>query len=109
MTHDMHKHKVAELEGPRLDAAVLIERLFSTPPRKGTPAADLTDFERVALCLAAGAPYRIDREPSGMVKITTAVPCGIADRGDGGWIVAIGASERPSDTVTVDLTQKGPR
>lgn len=31
-------------------------RHFTTLPRKGTPAADLTEGEKLALCIRAGAP-----------------------------------------------------
>jgi hypothetical protein len=68
----------------------LVERFFSLP-RKGTPASELTDHERVALAIAAGAPYRLSFE-DGEMRVATAVQVGFADRGDGGWIVAIGPS-----------------
>ncbi len=61
---------------------------FTALPRKGTPVADLTEGERLALCIAAGAPTETVMEGS-MLKVRTAVPCGIADRGDGGYIVAV--------------------
>lgn len=59
------------------------------PPRKGTLAADLTDRERMALAIAAGAPYKSKVE-DGHIVFWTAVPVGVADRDDGGYIVAIG-------------------
>lgn len=67
-----------------------IREQIMAPPRKGTPAADLTDRERIALAIAAGAPITSEME-GGMLHFRTAVPVGIADRGDGGYIVAIGS------------------
>ena len=69
-----------------------ITREVLTLPRKGTPAADLTDRERFALCVAAGA--RFENTGTGMrAEFRTIERCGIADRGDGGWFVAIGKEE----------------
>lgn len=65
-------------------------RRFTTPPRKGTPAADLTEYEKLALCIASGAPTDIVME-GGFMIVRTTVPCGVADSGDGGYIVAVGA------------------
>lgn len=71
----------------------LIEHLmrqFTELPRKGTPAAELTERERLALCIAAGAP--IETVMNGTIlSVRTTVHCGIADRGDGGYIVGIGS------------------
>jgi len=63
-------------------------RRFTTPPRKGTPAADLTEGEKLALCIAAGAPTETVMQ-GGFMTVRTTVPCGVADRGDGGYIVAV--------------------
>ena len=57
-------------------------------PRKGVPAVDLTDRERLALCIAAGAPIETE-VVGGFLTVKTTVPCGVADRGDGGYIVAV--------------------
>lgn len=65
-------------------------RRLTTPPRKGTPAANLTEGEKLALCIAAGAPTEAVME-GGFMTVRTTVPCGVADRGDGGYIVAVGA------------------
>lgn len=65
-------------------------RRFTALPRKGTPAADLTEEEKLALCIAAGAPTETAVE-GGLLTVRTTVPCGVADRGDGGYIVAVGA------------------
>lgn len=65
-------------------------RRFTTPPRKGTPASDLTDDEKLALCIAAGVPTETVME-GGFMTVRTTVPCGVVDRGDGGYIVAVGA------------------
>lgn len=62
---------------------------FTRLPLKGTPAADLTDRDRLALAIAAGAPTEVLMKGS-TLTIQTAVPVGVADRGDGGYVVAIG-------------------
>jgi hypothetical protein len=69
-----------------LDAAI---RTFTALPKMGTPAADLTEREKFALCLAAGAPFESVMDGT-ILTMRTTVPCGVADRGDGGYIVAIG-------------------
>lgn len=64
-------------------------RTITTPPQAGTPAADLSERDKLALCIAAGA--QVETEICGMnLTVRTAVPCGVSDRGDGGYIVAIG-------------------
>ena len=70
---------------------------FTMLPRKGTPATDLTDRDRLALAIAAGAPTEAVMEGTKLTFRTT-VPVGVADRGDGGYIVAVG-SNAPSDLV----------
>lgn len=70
-----------------IDARV---RQATALPRRGTPAANLTERDCLALAIAAGAPYRQWLE-AGELKIETAVPVGITDRGDGGYILAIGS------------------
>lgn len=65
-------------------------RRFTTLPHKGTPVAKLTEGEKLALCIAAGAPTETTME-GGLLTVRTTVPCGVADRGDGGYIVAVGA------------------
>lgn len=64
-------------------------RRLTALPRKGTPAADLTEDEKLALCIAAGAPTEVVME-GGLMRVRTTVACGVADRGDGGYIVAVG-------------------
>lgn len=66
-------------------------RTFTTLPRKGTPAAELTERDKLALCIAAGAPVTVDTV-GGFMTVRTTVPCGVADRGDGGYIVAVGVA-----------------
>lgn len=73
---------------------------FTTLPRKGTPAADLTERERLAVCIAAGAPTRMFTDGQTLV-IETAVPCGVTDRGDGGYLVAVGSMRSASDPATL--------
>jgi hypothetical protein len=67
-------------------------RALFAPPRPGVLAADLNDRERTALAIHAGAPYEVEMTGT-MLTIRTTVPCGIVDRGDGGYIVAIGQRE----------------
>jgi hypothetical protein len=74
-----------------------VVRRFTCLPRKGTPAANLTKGEKLALCIAAGAPTETVIE-GGFLAVRTTVPCGIADRGDGGYIVAVGADEREAES-----------
>lgn len=62
---------------------------FTALPRKGTPAAELTERDRLALCIAAGAPTETVANGT-ILTVRTTVPCGVADRGDGGYIVAVG-------------------
>lgn len=63
-------------------------------PRKGTPAAELTERDKLALCVAAGAPVERVLGPEGVI-LRTRVPCGVADRGDGGYIVVVGLQQSP--------------
>lgn len=58
-------------------------------PRKGTPAADLTERDRLALAIAAGTPTEVLMEGT-KLTIRTTVPVCVSDRGDGGYIVAMG-------------------
>lgn len=69
----------------------LIEH-FTTLPRKGTPVAELTDRDKVALGLAAGVEFESVMDGT-RLSLRLLRPVGFADRGDGGYIIAIG-SER---------------
>ena len=61
----------------------------SSGPRRGTPAAELTDRDKLALAIAAGVPVQTSME--GMQLTVKALrSIGVADRGDGGYIVATG-------------------
>lgn len=62
---------------------------FTASPRKGTSVADLSDRDRLALAIAAGAPFETVMDGH-MLTLRTTELIGIADRGDGGYIVAIG-------------------
>ena len=70
-----------------------IAQSLTTPPAMGTPAASLTDRQKLALCIAAGAPIESSCE-GGMITFRTAVKCAVSDRGDGGYIVAIDDRDR---------------
>jgi len=62
---------------------------FTELPRRGTPAAELTDRDKVALAIAAGVPVQTTME--GMqLTMKPLQRIGVADRGDGGYIVATG-------------------
>lgn len=76
---------------PKVDD--LLEKLRAqmfTLPKLGTSASNLTEQEKFALAVTMGAPYKTWMDGN-MLRMATAVPVGVADRGDGGWIVAIGS------------------
>lgn len=62
--------------------------MFTALPREGTPAAELTERDKLALCIAAGARVVCEVD-GGFMTMRTATPCGVADRGDGGYIVGV--------------------
>lgn len=66
--------------------------LASGLPPKGKPAAELTQTERMALCVAAGAGLEM-KQVDGAVVLFTSLPCGITDRGDGGYKVHMGGGK----------------
>lgn len=66
-----------------------VMRQFTELPPKGKPAAHLTDRDKVALAIAAGAPTEMVMDGT-MLTVRTTVPIGVTDRGDGGYIVAVG-------------------
>lgn len=72
---------------------IRLTREALAPPRPGTLAADLTEREKLALAISAGAPYRTSMKDH-MLKITIAVPVGISDRPGGGYFVAIGSMHK---------------
>lgn len=51
-------------------------------------AAELTDRDKVAIAIAAGVPTRTYMGDNLRLTVETLQPIGIADRGDGGYIVA---------------------
>lgn len=63
-------------------------RMFTALPRNGTPAAELTERDKLALCIAAGAQVVCEMN-DGFMTARTAAPCGVVDRGDGGYIVGV--------------------
>lgn len=65
-------------------------RRIAQLPRAGTPAAELTEREKLAVCIAAGAPTTTFFD-GGDLHVRTLVPCGVTDRGDGGYLVAVGS------------------
>lgn len=67
-----------------------VYRQFTVLPRAGTPAAELTDRDKVALGLAAGVPFDTEMV-CGMLTVRLLKNIGVADRGDGGWIIGIAA------------------
>lgn len=73
-------------------ATALLERALATPIAPGTPAAELSQDQIFALAVAAGAPYHVHID-NYRAYFMTSVPVGVADKGDGTYIVAIGARE----------------
>ena len=67
----------------------VIEAMASSLPRHGKPAIELTESERFFVAVAAGVPFESSFE-DGRYRMRTSRPCGIVDRGDGGYIVATG-------------------
>lgn len=70
-----------------LDLREQYMRQFTELPKHGTPAAELTDRDKLALALAAGIPTEWIEE-GGKLTLRSTVPFGVTDRGDGGYIVA---------------------
>lgn len=68
----------------------VIGEIMAMPPR-GKPAADLTERERLAVAIALGVSTQTFVEGHTLI-VRTAVPVAISDRGDGGYIVAVGAN-----------------
>lgn len=64
-------------------------------PEKGTPAAELTERDRLALASAAGVPVEFEFDGT-HVTMRSKVPFAITDQGDGGWIViSLAQKEKP--------------
>ena len=97
------KREVSTLSGALLDAAgrpwpnlrASLIRQFTALPSKGTPAADLTERDKLALAMAAGAPTETVMNGT-IMTVRTLVPCAVTDRGDGGYVVAVGPIEAPA-------------
>lgn len=70
------------------DARSEIEARMFVQPRPGTKAADLLPAEKMWLLRVAGVPMHCEMDGT-MLSWVTSVPCGIADRGDGTYIVAM--------------------
>lgn len=66
----------------------VIGEIMALPPR-GKPAADLTERERLAVAIASQVPTQTFMDGH-TLACRTAVPVAIGDRGDGGYIVAVG-------------------
>lgn len=67
-------------------ADVLRERMTRLP-RPGTPVAELTERDKLAIAFHVGVPCSLAQDGT-TVTLKTDVPCSVADRGDGGYIVA---------------------
>ena len=76
-------------DGMTDDVTDTILRTITALPKAGTPAADLTERDRLALCIAAGAQVETEMCDDGLT-VRTVSPCRVMDRGDGGYIVAVG-------------------
>lgn len=64
-----------------------IMRQCTALPKPGTPVAELTNRDKLAIAYRAGVPCEFDISGH-MMNFRSLVPFGIADRGDGGYIVA---------------------
>ena len=54
-------------------------------------AAELTEYERLMVCISAGVPYEVFhevRKGSYFLTTRTLVPCAVTDNPDGGYFVA---------------------
>lgn len=80
-----------------MDVQELLKR-FTQLPRAGLGAANLTDRDRIALAIAAGVPVQIELEGH-MLSISSLVPFGVTDRGDGGYIVASMQGDRVKSSI----------
>lgn len=82
-----------------------IIRHLTAPPRAGTPAAQLTERECVAICLAAGLPFDVRRDGN-MLIVDILEPIGIADRGDGGYVIARLKALAPNPLFDIPLPRR---
>lgn len=76
-----------------IDVIDALHQQFTALPRKWVPAADLTDRDKLALAMAAGVEVDITTEVRGAsywLTMTAKRPFGVADRGDGGYVICIG-------------------
>jgi len=72
------------------EAAMKIDDLrerFTRLPKLGTPVAEMTERDKLAICFHMGVPCSLVQEGT-MLTMKTDVPCAVVDRGDGGYIVA---------------------
>lgn len=54
-------------------------------------AAELTEYERLMVCVSAGVPYEVFqdvRKGSYFLTMRTLVPCAVTDNPEGGYFVA---------------------
>jgi hypothetical protein len=84
---DLRERRQAFIDGAGDDPVADLVRSVTALPRGSVPAADLTDGQKVALALAAGLPYRAWMDGT-QLRIDITVPFGVADRGDGGYLIA---------------------
>ena len=76
-------------DGMTDDVTDAILRRITALPQAGTPAAELTERDKLALCIAAGV--QVETEMCGVnLTVRTAAPCVVSDRWDGGYVVAVG-------------------
>lgn len=109
IVHDAAADPVLDVYGGKMQREAALRQIrdmLADFPEPGTPAADLTDTQRMALVVAAGAPYETIMDGTRM-GLRTTVQVGIVDRGDGGYIVAIGPKETAGATVRVSLPPPG--
>ena len=75
------------LAAPTDTALDRARREFTRLPQQGTPAAELTDRDRLALAIAVGVPTEFEMNGT-MLTLRSTVPFAVADRPGGGYIVA---------------------
>ena len=71
---------------------------FVRIPKYGTPVSELTERDKLALCIAAGVEFETSCEPdkSGTYRISVKLkrPAGVVDLGDGKFTVFVGPNPR---------------
>lgn len=75
------------LATPTDSALDRVRREYTRLPQQGTPAAELTDRDKLALAIAVGVPTEFEMDGV-MLTLRSKVPFAVADRPGGGYIIA---------------------